>query len=297
MKRSPAYSYEPPRLLEGAALLFWGGVTGHPLIGLFCAFLVEARSWTDLRWEFGERGFVRCWYLALGLGLIASIWVWLEGASPIFLFEALVWMPVCLLPVILAQNYAVGQTMPINTFSVVARRKMLIDRKEGRDVRLVEVNVGYPYLGLVLVAAAMSRIDELAFFAGVGVLILLSLFFGSSVSKALCFRAAVALILVLCLGAGSSVGLKALWLRLDSPYSRIGGGVTAGDFSQTALGKLGTLKQSKEIRWRVKEPTGEGPRLFREAVYNHYSDTQWWHRPVPERSDRPSTPPEIWTWT
>ena len=41
MKRSPAYSYEPPRLLEGAALLFWGGVTGHPLIGLFCAFLVE----------------------------------------------------------------------------------------------------------------------------------------------------------------------------------------------------------------------------------------------------------------
>ena len=29
----------PPRLLLGVALLYWGAVTGHPLIGLFCAFL------------------------------------------------------------------------------------------------------------------------------------------------------------------------------------------------------------------------------------------------------------------
>ena len=277
--------HAPPRILEGGALLFWGGVTGHPVIGLLCALLVEARSWTDLRWEFGQRGFVRAWYLAIGLGLVVSAWVWLEGASPIFLFEALVWIPVCLLPVILAQNYAREPTMPLNTFSVVARRKMLIDRKAGRDVRPIQVHIGYPYLCAVMVAAAMTRIDEIAFFAGAGVLITLALFFASSVSRLRPIRTVIALLLVTIFGAVSSVGLKALWLRLDSPYSRTGGGFTSGDLSQTAIGKLGRLKQSKGIRWRVEEAATEGPRLFREAVYNHYSDAQWWHRPIPERGE------------
>ena len=177
MKDRRRHAHEPPRLLEGGALLFWGGVTGHPIIGLLCALLVEARSWTDLRWKFGERGFVRAWYLSVGIVIFALVWFWLEGASPIFLFEALVWVPVCLLPVILAQNYATEQAMPLNTFSVVARRKMLIDRRAGRDVEPVQVHIGYPYLCLVMVASAMTRIDELAFFAGVGVLVVLSLFF------------------------------------------------------------------------------------------------------------------------
>lgn len=283
MKDCRRHAHEPPRLLEGGALLFWGGVTGHPMIGLLCALLVEARSWTDLRWKFGERGFVRAWYLSVGIVIFASVWFWLEGASPIFLFEVLVWVPVCLLPVILAQNYATEQAMPLNTFSVVARRKMLIDRRAGRDVEPVKVHIGYPYLCLVMVASAMTRIDELAFFAGVGVLVVLSLFFASSVSRYLPVRATIALCLVLLAGAGGSVGLKALWLRLDSPYGRMGGGFTSSDLSQTALGKLGSLKQSKGIRWRVQESPAEGPRLFREAVYNHYSDTQWWHRPIPER--------------
>jgi len=75
MKDNLRHFHEPPRILEGGALLFWGGVTGHPVIGLLCALLVEARSWTDLRWKFGERGFVRAWYLSIGMGLIASVWV------------------------------------------------------------------------------------------------------------------------------------------------------------------------------------------------------------------------------
>ncbi len=283
MKDNFRHFHEPPRILEGAVLLFWGGVTGHPVIGLICALLVEARSWTGLRWEFGERGFVRAWYLSIGMGLVVSSWVWLESASPIFLFEALVWTPVCLLPVILAQNYATESTMPLNTFSVVARRKMLIDRKAGRDVRPIQVHIGYPYLCLVMVASSMTRIDEIAFFAGAGMLMASSLFFASSVSRLRPNRTVVALFLVIILGAGGSAGLKSLWLRLDSPYIRMGAGFTSGDLSQTAIGKLGALKQSKAIRWRVQETPAEGPRLFREAVYNHYSDAQWWHRPIPER--------------
>ena len=99
-------SKSPPRLLEGGALLFWGGVTGHPVVGLVCALLVEARFWTRLRWDFGEEAYVRAWYLSLALGSLTLLWAWLQGSGQVLLFEALVWMPVYLLPVLLAQHYA-----------------------------------------------------------------------------------------------------------------------------------------------------------------------------------------------
>ena len=101
MNRSLDNPQSPPRLLEGATLLFWGGVTGHPVVGLICALLAEGRSWTDLRWHFGERGFVRAWYLALVLGVLTLVWTWLQGSSQILLFDVLAWMPFYLLPVLL----------------------------------------------------------------------------------------------------------------------------------------------------------------------------------------------------
>ena len=89
MSNEPA-SEAPPRILLGATLLFWGGVTGHPVVGLLCAFLVEARWWTGLRWNSGERGFVRAWHLSVVLMILASAWLWLVGECALRLFDLLV---------------------------------------------------------------------------------------------------------------------------------------------------------------------------------------------------------------
>ena len=283
MNRSLDNPQSPPRLLEGATLLFWGGVTGHPVVGLICALLAEGRSWTDLRWHFGERGFVRAWYLALVLGVLTLVWTWLQGSSQILLFDVLAWMPFYLLPVLLAQNYAIEPAVPLNTFSLIARRKMLIDRRAGRKVAPIQIHIGYPYLCLVMVAAALSRIDELAFFAGMIFLASCALVFASPVSRLRPFSIGGALLLAGVLGAGGSIGLKALWMSLESVFSIPSGGYTTGDSSQTAIGQLGRIKQSKRIRWRVRDTEAGGSRLFREAAYNHYTGGQWWHRPVPER--------------
>lgn len=276
-------SKSPPRLLEGGALLFWGGVTGHPVVGLVCALLVEARFWTRLRWDFGEEAYVRAWYLSLALGSLTLLWAWLQGSGQVLLFEALVWMPVYLLPVLLAQNYAAEPGMPLNTFSLIARRKMLIDRRAGRRVEPVQFHAGYPYLCLVMVAAALSRIDEVAFFAGLIFLASCMLIFASPVSRQRPIGTGMALLVTVVLGAGGSFGLKSLWRALDGAYGSLSGVYTTGDLSQTAIGHLGMLKQSKSIRWRIHDTEADASRLFREAVYNHYTGSQWWHRPVPER--------------
>jgi len=281
----------PPRLLGGGALLFWGGVTGHPVAGLVCALLVEGRSWTELRWDFGERGFVRAWYLAFFLGLLTLAWFWLQGTSQLLLFDVLVWMPVYLLPVVLAQNYATESSMPLNTFSLIARRKMLVDRKAGRKVKPIQIHIGYPYLCLVVVASALSRIDEMAFFVGMIFLAACALVFSSPLRRLHPWGMGIALMLVGVLGAGGSIGLSALWLSLDSVFSAPPGSYTMGDRSQTAIGQLGVIKQSKRIRWRVRASEPGGAPLFREAVYNHYTGGQWWHRPVPKRGGEISRSP------
>ena len=85
----------PPRLLLGVALLYWGAVTNHPLVGLIAAFLVEARAWIDWRWNFGERGFVRAWALSILLAVLFLAWTWLQGSSPILLFGLLVSHTAC----------------------------------------------------------------------------------------------------------------------------------------------------------------------------------------------------------
>ena len=119
----------PPRLLLGVALMFWGTAMGRPLLGLLFALAVEARWWTDLRWSFSERGYVRAWSLSIALLALGTTWFWFQGESIIHLFEVLKWMPVYLLPMILAQQYGTSETMPLNTFSFIARRRMLLDRR------------------------------------------------------------------------------------------------------------------------------------------------------------------------
>ena len=65
----------PPRLLLGISLLFWGGMIGHPFIGLLVAVATEAAHWTRFRWDFGEQAFYRAWQ--------ASILLLLTRTSPL----------------------------------------------------------------------------------------------------------------------------------------------------------------------------------------------------------------------
>ncbi len=279
MNRTHAAPPAPPRLLLGVALLFWGGVSGHPVVGLVCAFLVEARAWTDLRWNFGERGFVRAWALSLLLTTLALASLWLQGKSVILLFDLLVWIPVLFLPVVLSQCYATQPSMPLNTFSFIARRKMLIDRAAGRPVDPIQVHIGYPYLCLILVASALG-VPGPVYFLGLFALMAVGLFCISPFGKKRPISWSVALVLVAVLGAGASFGLFALFEFLGGVVNPASGRFTSTDRARTAIGQLGRIKQSYRVHWRVNDPEPRRKRLFREAAYNHHELGQWWHKPI-----------------
>lgn len=283
MKRSDQ-PYAPPRLLLGVALLFWGAVTEQPLVGLLCAILIEARWWTNLRWDFTERGFVRAWHLSFLIGVLAALWFWLQGSSVYHLFDLLVWIPVFFLPVALAQAYATRATMPLNTFSFIARRKMNLDRAAGRAVNPIQVHMGYPYIALVLLASSLNKIHPVAFFLGLVIIGALAFFFLSPRRARRPVSWMISILLVAILGSGMSLALAAAYEYLQG-FSPQGSSTTSSHRSQTAIGEVGQLKFSRKIFWRCEDENARGGQLYREAVYNQYSLGRWWHKSVDAKED------------
>ena len=147
----------PPRLLLGVAFLFWGAMHDRPLPALLAAILVEGRHWTTIRWDFGIRGFARLWQLSMVILLVATVGLLRtnELSSADFL-NLLAWLPFMMLPLALAQQYAVAGGVPTITFSFIARRKLAVDKRLGRPDEVKTLHPGYPFFVLLLIAAGMG---------------------------------------------------------------------------------------------------------------------------------------------
>lgn len=271
----------PPRLLLGIAFLYWGAVVGHPLVGLLCAFLVEARWWVDLRWEFGEAGFSRAWRLSLLLMMLIGLALWLLGESVLGLFDLLIWLPVLYLPVLLAQQYSVEGCMPLNTFSYVAKRKMQFDRAAGREVKPLLVHVGYGYFCLILIGAGLGRPSLAVSFVAAVVLGAIALWFASPLGRQRPVSWLLAMSVALVVSLGGVVGVKGMFDFLQDGNLGLAAGDRIGDEAHTAIGMIGEIKQSHRIRWRVRTGEPVESRLFKTAGFNRYGNGVWSHRPPP----------------
>jgi len=275
-------SIAPPRLLLGIAFLYWGAVVEHPLIGLGCAFLVEARWWMDLRWHFGEAGFPRAWKLSLFFMVLSGLWLWLQGESVLGVFDLMMWLPVLYLPVLLAQQYSVEEKMPLNTFSYVAKRKMELDRAAGREVKPLLVHVGYAYFCLILIGACLGRPSLEVSFVAAGVLGAVGLFFASPLGRMRPVSWSLAVVTAVGLAMGGVAGINGLWRLLHGGNLGLATGQSVGDEAHTAIGTIGEIKQSHRIRWRISMESVGSVRLFKTAGFNRYGNGVWKHRPPPQ---------------
>ena len=165
----------PPRLLAGITLLFWGAMTGHAVLGLVAALLLEARSWISLRWDFTNTTYVRSWHYTILCGALIAILAWMNGMKVGKIHTLTIWAPLILLPIELAMRYGKTDKIPLNTFSFFARRKLEQDIKQGRITHPRMINTGYAYLGVVLLATAMGSKNELHHFIGLCIVIAVAL--------------------------------------------------------------------------------------------------------------------------
>jgi hypothetical protein len=263
----------PPPLLLGGALLFWGWQTGLWLAALPVALALECARLTRRRWDISRAGFTRVVDLC-GWGFVAmGVYLYLTRERTAASMLAIAWLPLCYAPLLAAQAYSAQGRVEYGSLFLTLRNKT-----EGMGLKN-SIDLRYPFFALCIFSAAAANMRTPAFYLGTVVLSGWALVpakpkgTSPAVWAALLAGAAV-------LGCAGQAGLHGLQGSIERTAQRwVFGSVAAGADpwrSRTAIGSIGALQQSGEILLRVRAAPGcKPPELLREAAYDIYFDRQW----------------------
>ena len=280
MNSSKKYQYpQPPRLLLGATVMAWGGLTNHALVALGVAILIEGRHWLSWRWQFDLRGYSHAWILSL-IALAGVVGIHsLNLSGPASLLTFLEWLPIIFLPLILAQQYGEAEAIPSSVFSVLARRRLKREKSLGKAIIESRIHLGYPYFTLTILATAFpadSMKQQWQFFAVMIFLPGIALYFFNLKEQRRVLPWLFGLIIIAGASMASSSGLITLyqWIKEGGFLSHQE--TKQKDEQNTAIGRLGDLKLSRRIKWRVYIPEGETPpERAMTYAYNNYRNGNW----------------------
>ncbi|MCU0788686.1 MAG: hypothetical protein MUC91_10935, partial [Verrucomicrobia bacterium] len=292
----------PPFLL-GAALLFWGWQTDLLLAGAIMGVVLESPRLVKARWEFTDDDLSRIWTFCAVLFLAAIVYAFAANdgiGSFVGFFQdpnlnaqrragdtsartavlMIRWLPMVLFLFVAAQSFNTRDTVPLETISLLARRRLRRARERGEARPAQQTfNVTTPYLAVCLCAACASTAQERTFFPGFSALLLWALW--PHRSRRLGGAAwAGAIAGVLLLGYAGQEGIVQLQRLINNYnpqwFSRFSQRGSDADETRTALGHIGELKLSGRIVIRLKTPAGQAPPgLLREASYRRYSTQSW----------------------
>lgn len=256
-------------------------MTGHPWVGGAMALLVEGARRTRLRWDFDETAFARAWQLTLGLTVLTIALIWLDGNRVEALQTLFLWSPALLLPLQFVQSYGTRPALPLSAFSYFARRRNARARSLGLPERQVDVSFDHVTLMAALLSASLgTNAASPVFLPGLAALICWALIAANRQRRVAIF---LSLLAISGLAVAGQMGLGRLYRWLDrGDWSRQDEKNTPGHY-RTSIGRLGELKQSGDILWRIRMVDGSVPSLLHTSIYNLYDKGSWIFRAQPEK--------------
>ncbi len=269
----------PPRLLLGSSLLFWGAMTGRPVIGLVAALLVEAKSWIRIRWDFDESSYESAWQLSFVMTALAAVVIWLDESRYTAVLVLLTWMPPLLLPLQFVQSYGTKDSIRLGAFSFLAKRSRARNKRLGLKVDPIEFNFGNVLLVVTLLASSVGMEDlSYAFLPGMIVLCSWALLATKRVKL-------LSLLPVILVAGGIAVAGQVGLENLERWIQRMTGR-SSDQFdphsNSTLIGTTGTVNLSTDIIWRLKTDQGVAPpRLLRTATYMNFIGNSWRNQTLP----------------
>jgi hypothetical protein len=289
-----------PPLLLGCALLFWGWQTGLLVLAVPTALLVEASRRVRWRLEFEQDHFNRLWNLSFLLALGLSFYLFfaqggysavndLVGTGPgsggtrenslrnvsNLLLRLVQCLPATMLLFLLAYAFGPVRTLPVSTFSLIYRRRAASPRQPGNQrFQDRRIDPAHGFLVLLLLAVSASNINPTWFFPALAALLAWTLWGLKSASvRPRWWITAMGVAIVL--GFSSQLAVLHLQQLFEAWQNRLMqrlGNAREFDTTQTetSMGRLGELKQSGRIIWRVRSPATNPPGLLMEAAFNVY---------------------------
>ena len=113
-----------PPLLLGMTLLLWGWQTDHLILGIIVALLLEGSRLITMRWDLAYSDFNRISDLCTVIFVGMFIYFYASSTSPKAIMAMFQWIPVALLPLMLAQVYGTSDKIDISALFLFFRRKM-----------------------------------------------------------------------------------------------------------------------------------------------------------------------------
>ena len=270
--------HKPPRLILGTALLFWGAMTGRPLLALLLALVVEGSHWTRTRWDFDDTACSRTWRITFAAIILAAVLIWLDGNRYTALPVLLSWMPALLVPMQFVQSYGMRDALPASEFSFLAARRRERDQRLGIVSGNAVFNFGNVTFTTALIAASVgTHASSWVFLPGV---VLLTAWMLMSAGKCRPLLLVPLMLLSGLLAHGGKLAIEKAEEWLGHAGERGSSGFNP-NFTGTFIGRSGTVQLSPEIAWRLwTAPGSPPPRLLRTATFNTYLGTNWQNQRV-----------------
>ena len=273
-----------PILLMGAALLFWGFQVGLLFPAIIMAIALEGSRWIKIRWEFSDRDYTRIMDLCVYLSVAVMAYAVLTDMKSTEVMGLFAWMPMLVLPIMLAQVYGDKDTISFGALSLVARKKHKKKQEElPEDSKKNRLNISFIYLSVCLLSSGIGNNRELWLYGILFFLVAWALWSGRNPAYPSWFT----VILLLIIGYGgflAQIGMQELHTLVEEKMMdlMIGNRGSQDPFqTRTAIGSIGELKLSDEIIYRINtERNSQPPSYLRNSNYNIYgftSETSTWY--------------------
>ena len=263
----------PPTGLMGATWLFWGWQTGHLVPGVAIGAAVEAARRIPVHWALEDDDYNRLWDI-LGVVFIAVALIFLNAAEGSDRIGFLHWIPVIYLPMLAAQWWGPREQISYRTISWTAR---WWSRARPAGTPPGEFDITWPCWALCLVGASSAGGAAGGFYAGFGILTGWALW--STRPRRWPWPVWIALFAAVWgIGLAGHIRLHQWQSYVERSVARwIGRWLTGSRMEgTTAIGRIGEIKPSRRIVYRVKVQGGVAPRLIRQAAYLTYHSGVWY---------------------
>lgn len=263
-----------PPLFLGTTLLFWGYEMKILPLGVLFFILLEARFLIKKRWNIDTEDFVKISDLCTTIFLTCLALVFLNNEPQFLLRLTAGWLPLILLPLILAQLYGTSGTIIITT------------RLGNKSARLYQhriTNFAHYYSAVTIFSGATAEVGTTESFV---LLILLACWF-LVYNRKKSYGIPIIIGLILAAGmmaVGVTKGVEAGYRELHRSMFQFWSAYYQHQYSDpfkatTALGDIGKLKLSGKIIMRVVPDNDVTPPTYlREASYQLYNKGYWFSK-------------------
>ncbi len=274
--------------LMGVAILFWGLEKRQLVLASVMAAVVVASQWLTHRWDLKEDDFktvsTLCTLTIVGLALYQLLTGWFTHPA----WMIFIWLPVVLLPLLLAQIYSTAGRINLSVLFLL-RKKQILDKHN----KLRSVDVSPFYLAICVLSAGFINERNGLFYAGLLMVAAWALW----PYRPRPAQWVVWIVLLLTAGGAGyvgQIGLARLQTVVEQKTTHLFANSEDSYRKYTQIGDIPDEKLSSRIVFRAR-PGGPDERslLLREATYDTFrsfpsiwSVSRKYFKRLPQNTDR-----------